>query len=43
MKDYIAPVVDLLYLNNEDILTSSDNYLSDIFFNTNSSSNGSLL
>lgn len=32
MKNYIAPVAELLLLANEDVLTSSDNALSDIFF-----------
>lgn len=41
MKNYIAPVVDLLYVSNEDVLTiSNDNALGDIFFEnkTNNSS-----
>ena len=36
MKSYIAPVVDLLYLENEDVLTlSNDKGMSDIFFEKN--------
>lgn len=31
MKMYVEPIVNLLYLQNEDVLTSSDNYESDIF------------
>ena len=32
MKQYINPEIILLSLENEDVLTSSDNYESDIFF-----------
>ena len=30
MKMYVEPIVNLLYLQNEDVLTGSDNYESDI-------------
>ena len=32
MKHYINPEITLLVLDSEDVLTSSDNYESDIFF-----------
>jgi len=33
MKIYEEPIVMLLKLENEDVLTSSDNFLDDIFLN----------
>jgi len=31
MKVYNTPITEILVLNDEDILTSSDNFLDDIF------------
>ena len=39
MKHYIAPVAELLLLTNEDVLTSSDNALGDIFFENKTNNN----
>lgn len=39
MKHYVEPIVNLLYLENEDVLTISDNYESDIFFDSTAGQN----
>jgi hypothetical protein len=31
MKNYVEPIVDLLYVEEEDILTTSDNFLAEMF------------
>ncbi len=38
MRTYVEPIVNLLYLENEDVLTTSDNFGSDIFFETSTTS-----
>ena len=32
MKHYIEPIVSMIALENADVITSSDNFESDIFF-----------